>query len=78
MGGFKYLLWVLVAFLFVLHQVHGWGDHGQLYFGFLPYSIVYHAGISIGAAAVWFLAVSYFWPEGLDDVSGPEDGTSAS
>jgi hypothetical protein len=31
-------------------------------FGFMPITLLYHMGISIGATITWFLATRYAWP----------------
>ncbi|WP_040766021.1 DUF3311 domain-containing protein [Novipirellula maiorica] len=63
----KYLIWGLVLFLVVIHQdVWNWGND-RLVFGFLPFTLAYHAGISIAASVVWFLAATFAWPQHLED-----------
>lgn len=53
---------LLVLTLVVLHQdVWNWDD-GSLIFGFLPLTLAYHAGISIAASVVWFIATLIAWP----------------
>ena len=61
----KPLVWVLLIGLVVAHQdVWLWDDDG-LAFGFLPVTLLYQAGISVGATLVWLLAVNVAWP--VDD-----------
>ena len=58
----KLLVWVLLIGLVVAHQdVWFWDDAG-LAFGFLPVTLLYHAGISLGATLVWLLAATFAWP----------------
>ena len=69
----KYLVGLMVLILLIMHQDYwNWYDD-RLVFGFLPYSIAYHCGISLAAAALWFVAVKFCWPthlsSGLDDNS---------
>ena len=76
----KYLLGFLILLLIVLHQDYWQWDNGSLLGGFLPYSLAYHAGISLAAAAVWALAVKFCWPQGLEDLpteEGAADDLSA-
>ena len=64
----KYFVWLLVLLLVILHQDYWQWNDGTLLMGFLPYTLAYHVGISLAAAAVWTLAVFYCWPKGLEDV----------
>ncbi|PAY20486.1 hypothetical protein CKO51_05380 [Rhodopirellula sp. SM50] len=65
----KYLVWGLVVLLVVLHQdLWNW-DNDRLVFGFMPVTLVYHAGISIAASVVWFLATKFAWPHDLEGVT---------
>jgi len=72
----KYLLWPLLALLVVLHQDYWQWDNATLVFGFLPYSLAYHAGLSLAAAFVWLLAVLFCWPKRLEwlEPETPESG----
>jgi len=75
----KYLVWCLVGLLLILHQDYWQWNKADLVFGFLPYSLVYHIGISLGAAAVWILAVKYCWPRRVDEFERDlADGDSKS
>jgi len=65
-----YVVWALVALLIVLHQDFWFWNDPTLYFGFLPTSLLYHLGLSIAAAAVWWLATIYAWP--IDHLNQPE------
>ena len=63
----KFVVWGLVLLLVVIHQdVWNW-NNGRLVLGFLPITLAFHSGISIGAGIAWFLAINFAWPEGLDD-----------
>jgi hypothetical protein len=62
----KYLVWMLVGLLVILHQDYWQWDDATLVLGFLPRSLAYHACLSIAAAIVWLLATRYCWPESLD------------
>ncbi len=69
----KYAIWILVLVLVVLHQDYWQWDKSTLVFGFLPYSLAYHAGISIAAAVLWLLAVYFCWPDGIDELQAESD-----
>ena len=64
----KHAVWILVLLLLVLHQDYWQWNDTTLFFGFLPHSLAYHAGISLAAAGVWVLATKFCWPQGLDDI----------
>lgn len=61
----KYLFWICVVALLVLHQDYWQWDDGTLDFGFLPRSMTYHAGISVLAAVFWIVATIVWWPKDL-------------
>ena len=61
----KNLVWVLVILLVILHQDNWLWENDTLVFGFMPITLLYHAGISTGAAITWFLAIKFAWPEQL-------------
>lgn len=66
--GMRYIIWLLVAVLIVLHQDYWQWDNGRLVFGFLPYTLLYHACLSMAAAGVWWLAIKFCWPTHLDSL----------
>ncbi len=59
----KYLVVVLVILLVILHQDYWQWEDSTLVFGLLPWTLVYHMGLSLSAAAVWWLTVQFCWPE---------------
>ncbi|TWU45033.1 hypothetical protein Q31b_02040 [Novipirellula aureliae] len=62
----KYLVVGLVLVLVVLHQdVWNW-DNDRLVLGFIPFTLAYHACISIAASVVWLLAATKAWPTNLE------------
>jgi len=61
----KYVVWFMVFALMVLHQdLWNW-DNGTLVWGFMPITLLYQIGISVGASFVWFLATIFCWPDEL-------------
>ena len=72
----KYFVCILVFALLILHQDYWQWDKSDLVFGFLPYPMAYHMVISLLTAVVWFLAITFCWPKGLDEVDelGSEKG----
>ena len=74
----KKLVICLVVLLLVAHQdLWFWGDT-RLVFGFMPITLLYHAGISIAAAITWYLATRYAWPHAaIAADTGAEDEVPA-
>ena len=72
------ILTFLILVLLVLHQDYWQWDRADIVLGFLPYTLAYHAAISLAAVFVWILAVVFCWPSDLADdaldVKG-DDGT---
>lgn len=59
---------LLIVILIVLHQdVWLWHRYDPLVLGFIPVGLAWHAGISIAAAIVAWLAVRYCWPDELGE-----------
>ncbi len=65
----RYAIYGLVIVLIILHQDNWLWDDKRLIFGFMPISLLYQAGISMGAAFVWFLATKFAWPHHLEKVT---------
>ncbi len=77
------IAWGVVVAAGVLHtDLWAWDDD-TLVFGFIPWALAYHAGISILAAIAWALVVRFDWPGGIEEWAdeGPgsdrEGGTNA-
>lgn len=62
----KYVVWGLVVFLLIIHQDNWLWDNTTLVFGFMPITLLFHAGISVAAGIVWYLATIYCWPKELE------------
>ncbi|MFN3148266.1 DUF3311 domain-containing protein [Bremerella sp.] len=61
----RYVVWLLVVALIILHQDLWYWDDRTLVGGFMPITLLWQAGISVGAALVWFLATIFAWPSDL-------------
>ena len=57
-----FVVWAAVILLLILHQDNWLWDNSTLVFGFMPSTLLYHAGISLAATVTWFLATQYAWP----------------
>ncbi|MDE0867052.1 MAG: DUF3311 domain-containing protein [Rubripirellula sp.] len=62
----------LVLLLLILHQDNWFWTDGTLVFGFVPMALFWHACISLGAVATWFLATRIAWP--LADETDEQEG----
>jgi len=63
----KFLLFVMVALVYSLHQdLWNWKQYEPLVFGFLPVGLAYHAGFSIVAAIMMAVMVKFAWPSHLE------------
>lgn len=64
----KYVVWTLVVLLLILHQdewFFNFWRSPELVFGFMPKTLLYHAGISLAAGCTWYLATVFAWPKEL-------------
>jgi hypothetical protein len=65
----RYIVWTLVVVLLVIHQddwFFSFWRSSDLVFGFMPQTLLYHAGISVAAGITWYLATVYAWPQQLE------------
>lgn len=63
----RYVIWLLVLILVIIHQDFWNWNNGSLIFGFMPIGLFYHMCLSIAAGALWFLACHFAWPTDVDD-----------
>lgn len=61
----RYVVWLLVVALIILHQDLWYWDDRTLVWDFMPITLLWQAGISVGAGIVWFLATIFAWPSDL-------------
>jgi len=57
---------VLIALLLIFHQDNWYWNDPTLVWGCMPIGLLYHAGISLAAAFVWFLATILIWPKEVE------------
>ena len=58
----KYAVWSLVLLLTILHLDLWYWEDSRLVAGIMPVGLFYHAGMSLAAAVVWYLATRFAWP----------------
>jgi hypothetical protein len=64
------LVWLLFAVLVAVQQDWtGWCRAPAIVLGFLPRALAVQVGVSLTAAALWWWAVTWCWPAGLDDAA---------
>ena len=64
----KFLLFVMLAGVYLLHQdLWNW-KNATLWFGFLPAGLAYHAGYSILASIMMAILVKCAWPKNLEQI----------
>ena len=74
----KALVYTLIVLLIIAHQdFWWWDDSSTLVAGFVPIGLFYHAMVSLAAGALWWMAVKYCWPQGLDDETAITEPTDA-
>lgn len=71
-------LWIPVIVLLILHQDYWQWDRNELVYGFLPYTLAYNMGISLGTAALWIIVCTFMWPTELDQVLPDSRGSNAN
>jgi len=72
----KYVVWVLIVALLIAHQDNFLWDNDTLVWGFMPIGLAYHAGISLVAGFVWYLATRFCWPGETNTDAGAGAGSS--
>jgi hypothetical protein len=70
------VVWGLVVLLIILHQDNWLWDNDTLVGGFMPVTVLWHVGISLGAAFTWFLATKFAWPVPPENVPAEEGAKS--
>ena len=68
----RYVVWGMIVALLIAHQDNFLGNNDTLVWGFMPIGLAYHAGISLIAGFVWYLATRFCWPG--DSGTGPLNG----
>ncbi|MGD1084595.1 MAG: hypothetical protein ABSA47_07580 [Verrucomicrobiota bacterium] len=74
----KYLLFVLIALVYVAHQdLWNWKKADPLILGFLPVGLAYHAAYAVLCAIMMAVLVKFAWPKHLETQEGPEARNNA-
>lgn len=58
---------VCAVLMIVLQQDFWLRDNPGLIAGIIPVGLAWHAGISLGSVCVWYLIVSWCWPQGSEN-----------
>jgi hypothetical protein len=69
----KSLIIALVLLLLILHNDVWFWDSEELLFGFMPIGLAYHAGFSVSAALLWYIASKVAWPSRLEQWADEEE-----
>ncbi len=64
----RWVWYIPIVALAVLHQDNWWWDDKTLVFGFMPVGLFWHALISLAAGLSWGLVVLFAWPHELDEI----------
>jgi len=73
----KFLLFLMIAFVYIIHQDNWNWSKTDVVLGFLPIGLAYHAVYSVLAAVMMALLVKFAWPKRLEEVEPhepPKDG----
>jgi hypothetical protein len=72
-------LYLALVLLFLLHQDFWFWSDATLLFGFLPVGLAYHALYCVVTSLLWYLIVTYNWPEEAEAFSqgGAEENAEA-
>ena len=62
----NWLVAVAILALLVAHQDYWQWERSDLVFGFVPYNMAYHIGISLLTAIMWVLVCTFCWPRDLE------------
>ena len=59
----KWLVGLILVLLLVAHQDYWQWDRYELVYGFLPYNMAWHMGLSLVTALAWIVVCIWFWPQ---------------
>jgi len=65
----KIVVWLMLVALVVAHQDVWYWDDPTLVWGFMPITLLFHAGISLAAGITWYLATLFCWPDVLEETA---------
>jgi len=60
------LAWGFVLLVTVLHVDLWWWDSTEIVLGFVPLTLAYQVGITLGAALAWALVMRHAWPKDVE------------
>ena len=62
----KWFVIVAILALLVAHQDYWQWGRADLVYGFVPYNMAYHIGISLLTALMWIIVCLFCWPRELE------------
>ncbi|MEM9444547.1 MAG: DUF3311 domain-containing protein [Verrucomicrobiota bacterium] len=65
----RWMIYVGLVVLFILHQDFWFWDDATLVFGVFPVGLFYHIMYSVVAGCMWALAIKFAWPDLGEDES---------
>ncbi len=72
----KWIWFLPIVVLAVLHQDNWWWASTDLVMGFVPIGLAWHAMISLGAGLGWWLVILFAWPTSVDEVEEADQVSS--
>ncbi len=72
----KWIWFLPIVVLAVLHQDNWWWASTDLVAGFVPIGLAWHAMISLGAGLGWWLVILFAWPTSVDEVEEADSAAS--
>lgn len=72
----KWIWFLPIVVLAVLHQDNWWWESTDLVLGFMPIGLAWHAMISLGAGLGWWLVILFAWPTSVDEVEEADQVSS--
>ncbi len=70
----KWIPGLAILGLLIAHQDYWQWERRDLVFGFIPWNMAWHMGLTVVTALVWILVCRYCWPSGLTRESTDQTG----
>ena len=69
----KWLVIIAILTLLVLHQDYWHWDRAELVYGFVPWNMAWHIGVSLATAGLWIVVCLFCWPHLDEEFTGQDD-----